>query len=298
MKYQRIGHYLVLNIDDKFHNKSIIELLHYYKQSKKSIHQLRMSLDVYLNNLNIKQNFEKILTKGDMLKLPIFTSEEIDFTSQDIPLEIIYEDDFMLIINKQANIEVHPDTKTGINTLVNGVSHYYKETKQNSRVRYINRLDRDTTGIIIFVKNYFVHTLYDYLIRNNKIKRYYLALVSNKLPQNQGVIEKKIGKNRHSNQKMIVSKTGVYAKTAYKIIKQYRNYSLIELELYTGRTHQIRVHMNAINCPILGDKLYGNLSPLIDRQALHAYKVVIPHPITLEPLTFIAEVPNDMKKLI
>ena len=130
MIYKRDNHYLVLTIDEKYHQQKIIDLLKYYQQSKKNIHKLRMSKDIYLNGVNVKQNFHLILNKGDILKLPIFQETNIDFIPQKLPLEIIYEDDFLLIINKQSNLEVHPDTKTGINTLVNAVAYYYKQTNK------------------------------------------------------------------------------------------------------------------------------------------------------------------------
>lgn len=284
MKYYRENHYLVLKIDDKFQQQKIYDLLKYYQQSKKSIHNLRMSKDIYLNDINVKQNLQQLLNKGDILKLPIFKETNIDFIPQKLPLEIIYEDDFLLIINKQANIEVHPDSKTGKNTLVNAVAYYYKQTNKNIPIRFINRLDKDTTGIIVFIKNYFAHNLYDYLMAKRKIKRYYLALTKNRPPQNQGIIEKRI--------------KGMEAKTAYKVKKHYHNYTLVELELHTGRTHQIRIHLNSLNCPILGDTKYGVTTPLINRQALHAYKIEMPHPITEELLTFSAPLPLDMEKLI
>lgn len=293
MHFQKNNHYLELTIDQNLENKTIHDIFIYYHLSKKAIHELRMSKDVFVNDQQIYQNFNISLKINDELKFPFFIDEEIDFISEDIPIDIIYEDEFILIINKQANIEIHPDSKDGLGTLVNGVAHYYQKTAQKHRVRYIHRLDRDTTGLIIFVKDHFVHNLYDYLLNKKIIKRYYLALVQNKLPKPKGIIDAPIGRDRHHNQKRIVSKTGDMAKTSYKLIKSFKNYNLVELELFTGRTHQIRVHMSFINCPILGDKLYGEESPLINRQALHAYKITLVHPITFESFSIESPLPSD-----
>ncbi|QVK18690.1 RluA family pseudouridine synthase [Mycoplasmatota bacterium] len=298
MDYQRMNQYLVITINHEFNNKTIEELLNHYHLSKKMIHSLRMNHDVILNDKLVMQNFTLRLKRNDKLKIPIFIDESIDFIPQNIPIDIIYEDDFLLVVNKQANIEVHPSSKTGLNTLVNAVAYYYQKNNQKHRVRYIHRLDKDTTGAIIFVKNYFVHNLYDYLLMNKVIKRYYLALIKSYPPQNQDIINQRIGKDRHHKQKRIVSKTGVIAKTHYQVITRYPQYTLIKLELFTGRTHQIRVHMASINCPLLGDKLYGKQSPYINRQALHAHQVTLLHPITLSPFVIEVPLPNDFKKLI
>lgn len=298
MNYQRINQYLELTINHEFNNQTIEDVLNHYHLSKKMIHLLRMSHDVFLNDELVMQNFKLPLKQKDKLKIPIFIDEDIDFIPQNIPINIIYEDDFLLVVNKQANIEIYPNEKDGLNSLVNAVAFYYQKTKQKHRVRYIHRLDKDTTGAIIFVKNYFTHNLYDYLLMKKIIKRYYLALVQNYPPQKQAIINKKIGTDRHHKQKRIVSKTGVIAKTHYQVITKYPHYTLVKLELFTGRTHQIRVHMASINCPLLGDILYGKKSPFINRQALHAHQVTLLHPITLSPFILEVPIPNDFKKLI
>ncbi len=298
MQYKKNNHYLEITIDKNLANKTIQDIFIYYHLSKKTIHELRMSKDIYINDQPIFQNFNISLKIKDRFKFPFFIDEEIDFIPQNIPIDIIYEDEFILIINKQPNIEIHPDSKNGLETLVNGVAFYYQKTHQKHRIRYIHRLDRDTTGLIVFVKEQIVHNLFDYLLNKKIIKRYYLALVENKLPKSSETINVPIGRDRHHNQKRIVSKTGDKAITRYKLIKSYENYNLIELELYTGRTHQIRVHMAYINCPILGDKLYGEVSSFINRQALHAYKISLIHPITFKPFTIDCPIPSDFEKIL
>jgi len=298
MDYRKEAHYLVLTIPQDFHNQTILDLLKYYHCSKKLIHQLRMSKDVYLNGINVKQDFSVSLQEHDELKLPIFTDEDIDFLPEDKPIDIAYEDDFILVVNKPPQLEIHPDTKMGLGTLVNRVSNYYQKTNKKHRIRYIHRLDRDTTGLIVFVKNYFTHNLYNVLLEHKIIKRYYLALIHGHLPEKKGIIDKKIGRHRHLPDRMVISKTGQEAITKYQVLNEYKDYSLVELELETGRTHQIRVHLSSLNHPILGDTLYGGSSPLIARQALHAYKLGLLHPVTMEPFVIECSLPLDMAKLL
>lgn len=298
MDYKKIEKNIEILIDEKFENLSIQHFFENYHLSKKHIHELRMSKAVFLNNEPIFQNFHTLLKDNDKLSFPFFIDEEIDFIAQDIPLDIVYEDDFILVINKQANIEVHPDSKVGLNTVVNAVSYYYQQTKQNHRIRYIHRLDKDTTGIIVFVKQYFVHNLYDYLLSQKLIKRYYKAICENNPKKQTGIILAPIAKDRHHSLKRIVSKTGSFAKTKYRVLQTIDNQSFLDIEIFTGRTHQIRVHLASINCPIVGDPLYGIVSEKINRQALHAYKIKLIHPITLEPFTLNIPLPKDMVLLL
>lgn len=298
MKYKKLNQYLELTIEQKFENNSIQQLFESYHLSKKNIHNLRMSKDVFLNDEKIDQNFHTVLKKDDKLTFPFFIDEGIDFIPQDILLDIVYEDEFILVVNKQANMEVHPSLKDGTNALVNAVANYYQKTDQKHRIRYIHRLDRDTTGIIVFVKNYFVHNLYDYLLSKKMIKRHYLAISSNKPAQKKGIIDAPIARDRHHNSKRIVSKTGSTAKTVYHIIQTQNNLNVFDIELFTGRTHQIRVHLAYIDCPILGDSLYGTITDKINRQALHAYKITLIHPITFKPFTLEIKLPTDMLNLV
>lgn len=298
MKYWKESHYLVLTISKDFHNFTILELLKHYHSSKKLIHHLRMSKDVFLNGKNIKQDFSIKLSENDELKLPIFIDEDVDFLPDDKPIDIAYEDDFILVVNKPPQLEVHPDSKNRLGTLVNRVSYYYQITNQNHRVRYIHRLDRDTTGLIVFVKNYFTHNLYDVLLEQKIIKRCYLAFVHGHLKQKSGIINKKIGRHRHLSDRMVIANSGQEAITKYQVKREHKDYSLVELELETGRTHQIRIHLASLNHPILGDDLYGGKSPLITRQALHAYKLQLIHPVTMEPFEVKIPLPPDMENLL
>ena len=298
MNFQINENYLTITINNKFSGKTVNEFFIAYHISAKNIRMLSSNNVVFVNSECIQGNFNYILKMGDMLKFPLSIEKTVDFIPQYIPLKIIYEDDFILAIDKQKNIIIHPEQKTGLNTLVNGIAYHYTKNQNNSTIRYIHRLDKDTTGIIIFVKNYFVHNLYDYLFRENAVPRYYLAVVVGNPKKDKGVISASIGRDRHNSKRYRVSPTGKKAVTKYKVLRRYADYSLLELELITGRTHQIRVHLQALGHPVLGDALYNRQSSYIDRPALHAKKITLPHPISLRPFSLTAPLPDDIKKLL
>ena len=193
---------------------------------------------------------------------------------------------------------VHPDQKDGKGTLANGVAYYYERRGMKNRVRYIHRLDTETSGGIIFAKTYLAHSLLDYWLSEKKIRRWYVALVSGTLKTKKGKIDAPIGRDRHHGARRRVSSTGDRALTYYQLKRQYQGYALVELELKTGRTHQIRVHMSHLGHPLLGDVLYGGAKDKMKRLALHSARIEMLHPITREPLMLHIPIPNDMKRWI
>ncbi|MDO5794450.1 MAG: RluA family pseudouridine synthase [Turicibacter sp.] len=298
MKVTRKGEHLIFMIEKKQANQTVREFLQQYHLSRKKIHELYMDKSVKLNEE--VANFNDVLQIGDQLAIPVFKEESIDFKPQKMKLDIVYEDDHLLIINKPAGLMVHPDQKDGMNTLVNAVAYYYQENQIHHRIRYIHRLDTDTSGGMIFAKHYLAHSLMDYWLSEKKIKRWYLALVSGRLQSKKGKINAPIGKDRHHGARRRVAKNGDEAVTLYQLKQQFKNYALVELELKTGRTHQIRVHMSYLGHPLLGDVLYGGPAKFgpLKRQALHSSRIEMKHPITQEPLKFEISLPSDMKKLI
>ena len=298
MKVTRKGEHLIFMIEKKQANQTVREFLQQYHLSRKKIHELYMDKSVKLNEE--VANFNDVLQIGDQLAIPVFKEESIDFKPQKMKLDIVYEDDHLLIINKPAGLMVHPDQKDGMNTLVNAVAYYYQENQIHHRIRYIHRLDTDTSGGMIFAKHYLAHILMDYWLSEKKIKRWYLALVSGRLQSKKGKINAPIGKDRHHGARRRVAKNGDEAVTLYQLKQQFKNYALVELELKTGRTHQIRVHMSYLGHPLLGDVLYGGPAKFgpLKRQALHSSRIEMKHPITQEPLKFEISLPSDMKKLI
>ena len=217
-------------------------------------------------------------------------------------LSILYEDEYLLIIDKPAGIPVHPSMLHFEDSLSNGVKYYFDSINLKKKIRPVNRLDRNTSGIVIFAKNAYIHSRLSYLMERNQFKKEYIAICEGEFVNSYGTINAPITRKDDSIIERCVRSDGDVAITHYTVIKNYRidshSVSLVKILLETGRTHQIRVHMAYIGHPILGDSLYGNASNLIDRQALHSYSVEFQHPITGNHLTITADLSEDMKMLI
>ena len=218
-----------------------------------------------------------------------------------LPFPILYEDEDIVVINKPADMPIHPSQNNFENTLANAAAYYY-EVQQNTPFifRCINRLDRDTTGLTILAKNMYAASVLSAQMQNRDIKRIYLALVTGHLPQKYGTIRLPIGRKEGSTiERQIDIEHGDSAITHYYRLASYSDYSLVALQLETGRTHQIRVHMSAIGNPLLGDTLYNKRlkeKTIMPRQALHAYRISFTHPVTKKKMKFTAPLPQDMKK--
>lgn len=234
------------------------------------------------------------LMEGDHLTVTVPETE----VSQQIPavpmkLHILYEDEDLLLVNKPANMPIHPSIGNYENTLANGIACYFQQKGENFVYRCINRLDRDTTGGLILAKNPLSAAILSAQMKNRKIRRTYLAVVKGKLPL-RGTIDAPIAREDDS---VILRKVdfsqGEKAITHYTRLAYRDGYSLAELHLETGRTHQIRVHMNYLGYPLPGDYLYYPVYDRIKRQALHSYQLEFAHPISGIPLVFTAPVPMD-----
>lgn len=293
MKYKLQNVWLTFIIDDQFDNKTIDDLFKYFHLSKKSIHLLKQNKEYFLNNQFVTSN--TCLHKKDQFKIRAFDDSGIDFIPQPKDIHIIYEDDFLLIINKDAGMNVHPDQKEGIDTLCNYVAYYYQQQHLNLPVRYLHRLDFDTSGLIMFCKCALIQPLLDDSLAHKLIKRSYLALVKGNIPTSKiQTIQTYIAKDRHHSNKMRVADHGQKAITHYRLIKNYKNKALVECTLDTGRTHQIRVHLASIGHAIIGDPLYGTPSDKIKRQFLHAYRLEFTHPVTNESIQLECPLPKDI----
>ena len=277
-----------------FEDISLRDYINSYFISKSKIYTLFLEKRIYINGNLAKEN--SILKKGDILSID--ESQEIDYKEELNSVDVVYEDDYLLIINKPKGIIIHDDDKSKLNTLSNRVAKYYSDNNLALNVRFAHRLDKDTTGLIIYVKDSLSFSYMNHYIENHEIKRYYLALVEGNFKEKHGVINKNIGKDRHVNNKYIVSKSGKEAITYYEVIKNYKGFSLVKLLLKTGRTHQIRVHMASISHPLLGDEIYGKKSNLIDRVALHSFKLEFIHPVTKQQINLEALLPFDMEGVL
>lgn len=248
---------------------------------------------VTVNGADI-HNARTPLCEGDLVVLE--WSEANDIVPSHIPLDIIYEDESLLVINKGPGMIIHPTAHGAFDTLVNAVAGYYEEKKIDAGIHPIYRLDRNTTGLVVVAKS--AKGQYDLSHSHDQIYREYLALISGHLAEKKGRIDRPIGRKPGSIVEWMVRDDGKQAVTDYEVLREFENYSLLKIHLLTGRTHQIRVHFQSLGHPLLGDDLYGGPLEKIMRQALHAYTVRFLHPVTGREMYFTAPVPEDMGGLV
>ncbi len=231
------------------------------------------------------------------IRLPEETS---NFPAEDIPIDVLYEDDDLMFINKQPGLIVHPTKGHPFHTIANGLMKYMLNNGQKYKIRFANRIDMDTSGIVIVAKNANSQNDISLQMRENLVHKQYMAIVNGVIRDEEFTIDKPIGRpNEESIQRKVLSEGGKDAITDVKVLERFYNNTLVEVTLHTGRTHQIRVHLAHIGHPITGDHLYeGDAPALIDRQALHAAKMIVNHPMTGEKLEIEAPLPNDMKKCL
>lgn len=213
-------------------------------------------------------------------------------------LNILYEDDGLIIVNKPPLIPVHPSMDHFEDSLSNGVKYYFDSIGLKRKIRPVNRLDKNTSGIVIFAKNEYIQECLIKQMKAGSFKKEYIAVVDGIIDKSIQVIDAPISRQEDSIIKRCVSQNGNRAITEVTLLKNFDNYSSVKCNLKTGRTHQIRVHLSYIGHPILGDDLYGKKSEFVNRQALHAYMVNFIHPITKNKMEIMAELPEDIKKLI
>ncbi len=243
-----------------------------------------------------------ILKKGDILSLATDDTESpLHITPCDLPLDIAYEDGDCVIPSKPANMPTHPSRDHYNDTVANALAFRYKELGIPFVFRPVNRLDRNTSGLLIIAKNRIAAGKLSAAMADGKIKKTYLAILSGILPEKEGKIETNL---RRTSGSIIVREVcgedegGDYALTKYRVLLEKDGHSLVAASPITGRTHQLRVHFASLGCPILGDDLYGELSPLIDRQALHSALVSFPKPDGGEMISVTAPPPDDMQTAI
>ena len=236
---------------------------------------------------------------NDLIEVLIDFEEESDnIVPTFMDLSILYEDDSFLIVNKSAGVTVHPSFSHYTDSLSNGVKNYFEAKGIKKKIRPVNRLDKNTSGIVIFAKNEYVQECLVYQMKNKTFQKEYIALCEGIFQEKTGTITGKIARKANSIIEREINPDGEEAITHYSVLNENPDFSTVHFILETGRTHQIRVHCQSIGHPILGDDLYGKPSPLISRQALHAYRVRFEHPILKKSLYFEAPIPEDMNRLI
>lgn len=237
---------------------------------------------------------------GDILTVHIQEPESSpNIPPVKLPLDIVYEDEDIVVVNKPAGMPVHPSLNNYENSLANGLMYYYQEQGKPFIFRCTNRLDRDTSGLTVVAKHMVSSSILSSMGMRHEITREYLAIVRGALKPSEGTIDASIGRTGSSLiERKIDFENGERAVTHYRVVEEQNGHSLISLILETGRTHQIRVHMKYIGHPLVGDYLYNPDMEYIDRQALHSHRLSFTHPVTGEKMEFTAPLPADMRKIL
>jgi len=287
--------YLIIKNDI---GKSINQILkEQYEFSNRLFSKLIKNKAIFLNGKNIDTRMI-INNIGSKITIDLnYEEDNTNIVSKKMNLDIVYEDDGLLIINKPAGIAVHPSLRHYEDSLASGVKYYYEEKGIYKKIRPVNRLDLNTSGLIIFAKNEYIQENLIRQMEKGTFEKEYLVIVEGKLEKDFGTIDAPIARKNESIIERCVSGDGQRAVTEYEVLRKNEKYSLVKCKLHTGRTHQIRVHFSFIGHPLLGDTLYGKPSVLIDRQALHSYRISFIHPIIKEKLEFEYNMPDDMKSI-
>ncbi|WP_037373146.1 RluA family pseudouridine synthase [Anaerovorax odorimutans] len=287
--------YIVKEKDTHLKIKEILK--NNFNFSSRLMTKLKVNNSVFCNGKSIKMYLVPKLGDKITVRLP---KEKSEFEPENIEINVVYEDDDLLIINKQPGYVVHPTKGHPNHTIANGIMKYIINTDQNFKIRFINRLDMDTSGLLIIAKNSHCQNDFSKQMSAGQVTKRYVAIVKGIISDDEGTIDLPIAKAMDDHVIRIVRDDGYPSVTHYKVLKRYeKGYTKVELLLETGRTHQIRVHMSHIGYPVVGDVLYGNTAVwLIERQALHARYLSFKHPITGKEMEVEAELPDDMIELI
>ena len=271
--------------------------------SRSMVQKLIKEENIKVNGKETKHSYK--LKLNDEIEITIPEAKEINLKAQDIPLNVIYEDNDIIVINKPKGMVVHPANGNPDGTLVNAVMNLCKDSLSGIggeiRPGIVHRLDKDTSGAIIVAKNDKAHIALSEQLKNHEIKKTYLALVRGIIKENEATINMPIARSKKDRKKMDVDKDGKEAITHFKVLERYKNkYTLLQINLETGRTHQIRVHLSHIGYPIIGDEVYSNGKNEwnVSGQCLHAWKLEFKHPITGKKISLEAEIPEYFKNII
>ena len=270
------------------------------EQSRSFFQKLIRDGFVIVNHIIVKVNYR--LKTGDVIEIDIPDAVPTEIVPENIPLDILYEDDDLLIVNKPKGMVVHPAVGHSTGTLVNAIMYHCQGNLSgiNGEIRpgIVHRIDKDTTGSLIICKNDEAHRNIAEQIKEHSVTRRYVGVVAGTFSEESGTVEGAIGRHPNDRKRMTINeKNGKPAVTHYRVLQTLKGASFMEFELETGRTHQIRVHMKSIGHPLIGDFLYNPDFTKINRQALHSYRLRFTHPVTKKPLVFTAPLPEDMQAL-
>lgn len=270
--------------------------------SRASVQRLIDEENILVNNKKTKASYK--LNLNDIVTIIKEEPKEVEIKAEDIPLDIVYEDNDILVVNKQKGLVVHPGNGNPDGTLVNAIMNRCKDSlsgiEGKIRPGIVHRIDKDTSGLLIVAKNDNAHINISNQIKNHEVKKTYIALVRGIIKENQATIDMPIARSTKDRTKMAVSKSGKNAVTHIKVIERFKNYTLLEVNIETGRTHQIRVHLSQIGYPIVGDYVYSNgKNPFgVEGQMLHSMKLEFVHPTTGKQMKLEAKLPEYFEEVL
>ena len=277
MRIKKQGHHLLITIDEKYNERPLSDLWADLHLSRKTVHLLKQNKEYKVNHVF---SMDPILHTNDLLDVKAYETDDGMYAPDFQDIDIVYEDDLVLVVNKPIGVAVYPDDPHKTDSLSNRVSAYYITQGYDIPVRFIHRLDNDTSGLVVYCKCHLIQAYLDHALSIKEIHREYLACVEENIHLNKEYkIAQCLGKDRHDPAKMRIHPKGIPAVTYYYCIENREDHALVRCRLETGRKHQIRVHMASIGHPILGDKLY-NASSSYPRLALHAAYIQFIEPIT------------------
>ena len=293
---------VIVNENDKGKRLDICIAENFNELSRTMIKKLIESNNILVNDKSEKVSYK--VQANDNISIDVPEAKETKLKAQEIPLDIIYEDSDIIVVNKPKGMVVHPANGNPDGTLVNAILSICKNSLSGIggelRPGIVHRLDKDTSGLIIVAKNDKAHINMSEQIKERNVKKTYIALVRGVIKENEATINMPIGRSTKDRKKMAVTKNGKQAITHFKVLKRYSKYTLLEIKIETGRTHQIRVHMAEIGYPVVGDAVYSNGKNEfgIEGQMLHAYKLEFMHPITNKHMELTAPLPQYFEEIL
>ncbi len=293
---------VIVNENDKGKRLDIYIAENFNELSRTMIKKLIESNNILVNDKSEKVSYK--VQANDNISIDVPEAKETKLKAQEIPLDIIYEDSDIIVVNKPKGMVVHPANGNPDGTLVNAILSICKNSLSGIggelRPGIVHRLDKDTSGLIIVAKNDKAHINMSEQIKERNVKKTYIALVRGNVPEEEATINMPIGRSTKDRKKMAVTKNGKQAITHFKVLKRYSKYTLLEIKIETGRTHQIRVHIAEIGYPVVGDAVYSNGKNEfgIEGQMLHAYKLEFMHPITNKHMELTAPLPQYFEEIL